>query len=83
MKDIPRFGATLTLVALIAAGSLAWINEITKPKILAQQEKALNDALTKVLPGAGQENIVAVKNDKGGVDYYVAVSYTHLRAHET
>ena len=39
MKDIPRFAATLTLVALIAAGSLTWINEITKPKILEQQEK--------------------------------------------
>jgi electron transport complex protein RnfG len=71
MKDIPRFGATLTLVALIAAGSLAWINEITKPKILAQQERALNEALTKVLPGASQENIIAVKNEQGIIDYYV------------
>ena len=71
MKDIPRFGATLTLVALLAAGSLAWINEITKPKIVAQQEKALRDALITVLPGASQNNILPVHDDKGGIDYYI------------
>ena len=71
MKDIPRFGATLTLVALIAAGSLAWINEITKPKIFAQQEKALKSALIIVLPGASQKNIVPVNDENGNPAYYV------------
>lgn len=69
MKDIPRFAATLTLVALIAAGSLAWINEITKPKILEQQEKELTQALTYVLPGVQKENIVPIRED-GEILYY-------------
>ena len=63
MRDIPRFAATLTLVALIAAGSLAWINDITKPKILAQEKQAFNDALVYVLAEAKQGKIDSYMKD--------------------
>lgn len=63
MKDVPRFAASLTLVALLAAGSLAWINEITKPKIAAQQENTLKNALISVLPGIENGCIVPVKEN--------------------
>ena len=63
MKDIPRFAATLTLIACIAAGSLAWINQITKPRILIQQEKELNDGLRYVLSGTKDGIIVPIEKD--------------------
>jgi len=60
MKDIPRFAATLTLVALVASGSLAWLNEITHPRILAQQEEELKAGLISVLPEVDGNNILPV-----------------------
>jgi len=69
MKDIPRFAATLTFVALIAAGSLAWINKITKPKILTQQQNELKNALSYVLPGTDEGTIVAIE-EEGEILYY-------------
>ncbi len=69
MKDIPRFAATLTFVALIAAGSLAWVNEITKPMILVQQEKELKDALAYVLPGSKTGVIIPVKENNKTIYY--------------
>jgi len=69
MKDIPRFAATLTFVGLIAAGSLAWVNEITKPMILVQQEKELKDALAYVLPGSKTGVIIPVKENNKTIYY--------------
>ncbi len=69
MKDIPRFAATLTLVALIAAGSLAWVDKITKPRIFAQMEKAQRQALLYVLPGTRLDTLFPVEKD-GEVLYY-------------
>lgn len=69
MKDIPRFAATLTLVALVASGSLAWLNEITRPRILAQQEEELKAGLISVLPEVDGNSIVPIEND-GNVLYY-------------
>jgi electron transport complex protein RnfG len=60
MRDILRFGATLTIVALIATGSLAWINKITRPRILLQQENELNDGLYTVLPNTDKGKIEPV-----------------------
>ena len=54
MKDIIRFSFTLTIVALISSGSLAFINKITRPKILEQQARELNLGLYSVLPGTDQ-----------------------------
>jgi electron transport complex protein RnfG len=63
MKDIPQFAATLTLVALITAGSLAWVNRITKPKIIAQQNQELEEALSYVLPNCEKTGIVPFKEN--------------------
>jgi electron transport complex protein RnfG len=63
MKDIAHFAATLTLVALITAGSLAWVDKITKPKIVEQQENELNEALSSVLPDCIEGAIVPVKEN--------------------
>ena len=63
MKDIPRFAFILTLVALIATGSLAWINKITRPLISAQEKKELEEALTYVLPGTDSTNIEIFPGD--------------------
>jgi RnfABCDGE-type electron transport complex G subunit len=68
MRDIPRFAATLTLVACIAAGSLTWINQITKPRILIQQEEEVTNGLRHVLSGA--ENGVIVPIIKNGKTVY-------------
>lgn len=68
MKDIPRFAATLTLFACIAAGSLAWINEITKPRIILEQEKERNAGLQYVL--SGTENGVIVPIEQYGQTLY-------------
>ncbi|MFH1943603.1 MAG: hypothetical protein ABIL68_16000, partial [bacterium] len=70
MKDVFRFAFTLTVVALISAGSLAWINEITKPKILAQQARQLNEGLYSVLPGSDNGSIVPFEEDDT-VQYYI------------
>ena len=69
MKDIAQFAATLTLVALITAGSLAWVNKITKPKIVEQQENALTVALSSVLPDCIKGIIVPVKKNDH-ISYY-------------
>ncbi len=63
MKDIAQFAATLTLVALITAGSLAWVNKITKPKIVEQQKNELTEALSSVLPDCIDGSIVPVKEN--------------------
>ena len=64
MKDIPRYAFTLTLVALIAAGSLSWVNSITKPIILEQQSNNLKIGLYQVLPGTENGVIEPVKEGK-------------------
>lgn len=69
MKDILRFATTLALVTLISAGSLAWINKITRPKILAQREKEFNDGLFTVLPGI-QEGLVIPIEENDEIFYY-------------
>jgi len=72
MKDILRFGFTLLLVAVIAAGSLSWVNSITKPKILEIQANNLQQGLSKVLPGAKDGVIVSVPyaSNPGVIQYY-------------
>ena len=79
MKDILRFGIILTIVALIASGALAWINEITRPRILLQQEIAFNSGLFSVLPGA-DEGIIEPINEDGDILYYEGYADT-LKSH--
>ncbi len=63
MKDILKYGFMLTIVGVIASGSLAWINKITKPKIITQQEKKFNQGLYHVLPGSENGVIIPVVMD--------------------
>ena len=70
MKDIPHFAATLALVAVLAAGSLSWINEITKPKIAAQERTELNDGLYTVLPGSEYGKIKPVMKS-GEISHFI------------
>ncbi|MBN2417433.1 RnfABCDGE type electron transport complex subunit G [bacterium] len=69
MKDIPHFALVLTVVACFSAGSLAWLNTITRPRIIAQQQQELDAGIMQVLPGSENGVIKAVEND-GTVSFY-------------
>ncbi len=69
MKDIARFTITLTIVSLVSACSLAWINEIIKSQTISQEEKDLNDAFMYVLPGSNSKNILPIHKE-GQILYY-------------
>ncbi|MBN2029756.1 RnfABCDGE type electron transport complex subunit G [bacterium] len=70
MKDIIRFSLILTFVAIISAGSLSWINKITKSEILSQEQKNLTDALMEVLPGSNSQDIIPIQQE-GQILYYI------------
>jgi len=70
MKDIPRFALILTIVTVIASGSLAWINKITHPVISAQEQKTFNEGLRAVLPGSGQ-GIIEPVMENDNILYYM------------
>lgn len=59
MREIIKFACVLGLVMLIAAGALAYVNGITKPRILAQQEKDLKAGIYAVLPGSESGVVIA------------------------
>ncbi len=69
MKDIIRFSLILTFVAIISAGSLSWINKMTKSEIISQEQKNLVDALIQVLPGSNSQNIIPFQLE-GQILYY-------------
>lgn len=52
---------TLATICLIVAMLLAVVNSVTKPKILRDQEKKVQDALSEVLPGGA--NFVEISTD--------------------
>ncbi|MDP2872167.1 MAG: RnfABCDGE type electron transport complex subunit G [Bacillota bacterium] len=52
MSYIARLGLILALITAVAAGALAYTNQLTAEQILLQVEKAKQDALLEVLPGA-------------------------------
>jgi len=63
MKVMIKYGIILAIVGIIASASLAWINKITKPQIIAQQQKKFNQGLYKVLPGSENGVIVPVQKN--------------------
>ncbi len=69
MKEIIKFGFILMLVTLIGAGSLSWVNNITKPRILEQEKKALDLSLSIVLSGTENGIIIPVDNRDQSVYY--------------
>ncbi len=61
MKEMIKYGIILTIVGIIASASLAWINKITKPQIIAQQQNKFNQGLYQVLPGSENGAIIPVQ----------------------
>ncbi|OQX59412.1 hypothetical protein DRQ12_04170 [candidate division KSB1 bacterium] len=70
MNKIIRLPVILCTTTIIAAGALAIVNNLTKPRIDAQKKAALQAALTQVLPRAKEGVIVPVKRS-GKLEYYV------------
>ena len=54
-KYILRLALTLLLITAAVAAALAGINSITAPKILANKEAKIQEAIQTVLPGGGEE----------------------------
>lgn len=55
MKDILRLTFTLLLITAVVAAALAGVNKITGPKIAAQQDQKIQEAISQVLPGGGEQ----------------------------
>ena len=65
VKYVLRLTVTLLLITGIVAAALAGVNAITKDAIAANQAKKTQEALTVVLPDAGDLQPVALSGDNG------------------
>lgn len=63
MKEMIRYGFTLTLICTVASASLAVVNSITKPKIIAQAKSEEETSLKGVLPEANKFEPVRAGED--------------------
>ncbi len=61
MKEMIRYGFILALICLVAAGLLAAVNALTRPKIAAQAQLEEQAALKEVMPSAAK--FIEVKPD--------------------
>ncbi|MBI4982205.1 MAG: RnfABCDGE type electron transport complex subunit G [Candidatus Omnitrophica bacterium] len=52
MKDMLRYGMTLSIICVVASGLLAGVNKLTKAKIVAQAQLEEELSLKEVLPKA-------------------------------
>jgi len=69
MKEMVRYGLILSLICALASASLAVVNSITKPRIIAQAEAEEKASLKEVLPEATHFEPVKSGND---IIYYKA-----------
>ncbi|MFA5114971.1 MAG: RnfABCDGE type electron transport complex subunit G [Candidatus Omnitrophota bacterium] len=69
MKEMARYGLVLSLICVVASASLALVNRITKPRIIAQARAEEEASLKEVMPEAIR--FEAVKSG-GSVLYYKA-----------
>jgi len=69
MRDILRMAGTLTLVTLLSGGILAIVNNKTRPKIEAQKQAALQQALYLALPKA-KDGVIVPHFEGDQVSYY-------------
>ena len=67
MRETIRFGLILGIICIIAAGLLAGVNSLTKPRILAQALAEENTGLKEVLPEA--DKFEAVKENEEIIYY--------------
>ncbi len=71
MNDFFKLPAVLTITAIIAAGALALVFNVTKPKIEAEKRLVMEQSLKQVLPSANSGVLIPVKNKNGGkIEYY-------------
>lgn len=73
MKEILKYAGVLCLVTLIAGSALSYVNTVTKPRILAQQEKNLKMGLYSVLPGS-DSGVVKADSLLSDLKYYTGYS---------
>ena len=74
MSDILRLAAILGLITVVAAGSLAVVNEATKPRIEAYKAQQQIRARREVLPTA-KEGVYVATDETSDFPYYVG--YAH------
>ena len=74
MSDILRLAAILGLITVVAAGSLAVVNEATKPRIEAYKAQQQIRARREVLPTA-KEGVYVSTDETSDFPYYVG--YAH------
>lgn len=74
MKELIKFGGLLLLITGVAAGLLAYVDSLTKPKIEEQKRSEGEEALSWVLPQA-KEGVIVTRSAKGKVCYYIG--YAH------
>ncbi len=67
MKEMIRFGFILGIICIVAAGLLAGVNSLTKPRILAQALAEESAGLKEVLPEADKFEVVKEKEE---IRYY-------------
>jgi len=60
MKEMVRYGMILAVICAVAAGLLAGVNSLTKPKIIAQAQAEEEASLKEVIPDA--EHFEAIKS---------------------
>ncbi len=68
MREIGKLGFILAVICAVAAGSLAWVYQTTRPVIEKRQVEEFNTALKAVIPEA--EEFKETKRD--GQSFYVA-----------
>ncbi len=71
MKEMIRYGFILALICVVAAGFLAGVNTLTRPKILAQAQAEEQAALKEVMPSAAKFTEIKSVVD-GQILYYKA-----------
>ncbi len=74
MKEVIKFGGLLLLITGVAAGLLAYVDSLTKPKIEEQKRSEQEEALDWVLPQTKQ-GVIVPRSAKGEVCYYIG--YAH------
>lgn len=68
MREMIRFGLTLAIICVLAAGLLATANKLTGPKILAAAQAEERAALKEVMPLAGK--FIPVKSQADNIALY-------------
>lgn len=74
MREVIKFGGLLLLITGVAAGLLAYVDSLTKPKIEEQKRSEQEQALSWVLPQT-KEGVIVTHSAKGKVRYYIG--YAH------